>query len=804
MIERLKLLLTRLKTKKIYLPLLGFFTVIILVLISLWQRGELTKKPNQTIPSPIVKEKTNGSPPPVISFESYENKAYFPAVPSNLKAYVLKGDYPIGDVTEFGRKLGLRQVEKADETYVVMSNFNTQNDLGTLVFNRKTGAFSLQSYGLRKPAVQGNNIYETALNYLRELNVIDETVVCDINYQRKDMAGVTYVECHRDWDKIGLPVFNYVGLLNIPEEDLLSSLSLGRTGNYSPNDLQIYNTSTGDNGKARPNDFNTITVAIANDGRILSVESNLRQIKQSQQILSADLLSPQEALDMFNSHKAEFSLSIPAGSGFVDWNKVYPGNKAISKTATVTDYVLSYLEKPEDAIQTTLIPVYLIRGTARLESGYVVRFVETLSALRKTPSLTRNSGKSVLGDQDESEDSLQLKKFDPPTETPTPTRIVIPPTVVLSPTQIPTQIPTTWQPQDPSPPQEESDECIPLVEGGTPREMVLNVPGMGEMVVSNRGNAGTHTLYFRSASFPIDTVREASNIISNLVLEQVKINYARVLKSQPSVPTTETELHDALAALDLLPSSPSTRRIGESGIFTLIKNGQIDEYSSKQDIFPSDLKEFSDLDNYIGAGPSGSQLGKKLLAGCYISGGSPSLYVYAILKTPLSIALPGSESYSYPSTTNRLWNVTAYKDTISIGERNYSRLYYEYDKNKIKFIKPKDGFIIKSNNWESFIRNNLSLKINLNTKETEDLIVDARNALTDIEINNYPYMKISFINKTELNKKLPLNFVPQPDKIYRFHLLLTPLKSYVYSPEPKLDKIDRKGFVVLEIGVIAD
>lgn len=243
---------------------------------------------------------------------------------------------------------------------------------------------------------------------------------------------------------------------------------MGSVDENTPEDTSIINVSTGDNGKIRPNDFNTITVAVTDDGRILSIESNLRQIIASNLVTQAELLTPQEALDQFINHRSQLSLTIPSGAGSLDLNKVYPGNKAQAKQATITDYLLTYLEKPGQATQQALVPMYLIRGIAELSSSYRVRFTETVPALKNGLSFLAPLSGTVAGlsTQLAQAKSIQLGSF-----TPTPT-------LDKSPTlSTPPLIPTSSLPSPTSSPASPgTNDCDP-----TTLSPVFELPGVGRV-----------------------------------------------------------------------------------------------------------------------------------------------------------------------------------------------------------------------------------------------------------------------------------------------------------------------------------
>ncbi|MBI2617690.1 hypothetical protein HYW55_06155 [Candidatus Gottesmanbacteria bacterium] len=406
--QRLKNLLSRHRLLFLAVGCFFFVTMVFLLL----SKQSLPQKPSpDSIPIPSEISPTIG-PPPQVYFETYENTASLPVIPDTMYAYTLKKNYSQEEIVSFGQRLSLSEIQSSTNALVVLKNVKNPDSLGMLTFYPQTGGFSYQSF-------VGIPLEQPIQALLFSLGITDDTVSCPITYKKKDSPGFTFVECHRDWDLAGLPILSALGVVNAPEDQPLSSLAVGVTSLSTIEDENIINTSTNQDGFARPNDFNTMTVAIDKEGKLLSIASNIRWIASRRIIQQEELLSPQQALQQFIAHKSSLSLTLPAGSGAVDIGKVYPGNLAHAKKATITDYVLTYLENHPTVVQTNLVPMYLIRGTALLNSGYTVRFTETIPALADgtTSLLSLTRVGEVAGD------SIELGSFVPvtPTATPQPT-----------------------------------------------------------------------------------------------------------------------------------------------------------------------------------------------------------------------------------------------------------------------------------------------------------------------------------------------------------------------------------------------
>jgi len=359
-------------------------------------------------------------PAPQVSFEKYQLATTHPTLPNQITLYTFKTDYFEQEIKDFAAKFGLFDIQSISSDFIIAKNLDSPKDYGHLVFNKKTGAFSFHSFGIHKPRFSSlTNPSAVARAFLNEKGLIDETITTHATYQIKGIDDVTFVEFHRGWNQTGLPIFNIVGLLNLDETIKLADLRLGTIDQKTPDNELIINTSDDYNGKERPNDFGTITVAVLNDGTIFSIESNLRQIEKSQTITDT-LLTPQQAFENIEKGSGLFQLTIPSGEGIVDFNRVYPNNLAQAKSATVTDFVIAYLEKPPAINQSFLQPVYFFKGKAILDSGYQVNWVQAIPSIASTAN--------ILGD------TIEFGSFTPPpTPTPTSTPTPIPtPTLSLS------------------------------------------------------------------------------------------------------------------------------------------------------------------------------------------------------------------------------------------------------------------------------------------------------------------------------------------------------------------------------------
>jgi hypothetical protein len=803
----------------------------------------LSQKPVPTVqayPKPELPHKA-----PQVFFDTYEKQAENPIIPVNIKSYTLKTYYTNEETLEIGRKFGLDQYKEKDN-YITMYNLTDMNNRGILSFRKDTGAFVFQSFGSHK-APKYESKTEQVRSFLLNNGLIDNTVSCPITYQVKGASG-TNVECHRDWTNTSLPILNTIGIMNVPENKRLSALLIGTTDlNSSPNP-NIINTSTGEDGKSRPNDFNTITVKISDDGNILSIESNLRPVKLSSNIQKGELLSPDEAYSQFAAHQSQFSLTNPVGETQkkLNWEKVYPENKASGQKAIITDYILTYLENPASLVQNYLVPMYLIRGYSTLATGYKVAFEETVPALKNNLSMFSPEEEGMVagitypsGYPSDNPKSLQLYSFDPTVSiTLTPT-IIVPSNTPVPTTPVSTQPPlphNTTAPHPTSPPQPTSppiptqastpDKCATL---STTWEYTVNIPNIGTMTVAVLPGDlvdNPNTIYLKSASFNYGWIQEIRDYFFSFVVEdQYLINISKWLKDNQDnlsifpnqkMPSTKTEAQDLFTVINNNNSLGNIAPVPEynSGGFRLaqeqmavynnvanklvsdiILGNTIDTWAAKANIFP--LENRSNLEALFYAPDRMPYCGME-----YLTGSSPYLFLYP--SSPMEISIKPYfnllNPYPHPDSDGS-WTFNVNPDGTMYLKKGmktaFPYLYYEHDR-KLNFDRQYTGWVTNKNGWNNLLAD-ISYKLGLNSKEKGALIADFKATVEKIKVD-HSYLFISLVDREEIDQKLPLSINPAPDSFTRIHLFIIPLSEKFPVNPPVMTPIKRAGFTALEIG----
>jgi len=425
--------------KKIFLIIGVSFILLLLILITSSFSLKSKPKPSSGVPSvtpaSLQKQTFNQqliSPSPKKELEQQQEVLPYPKaefaswsqapspsyLPSSAAVYTFKQTYTQDDVQSLAKKLSLSgTIEKANDNLFVSEVDETNNQSSTLLFNTKTNNFAYLSTKGIALAATPKTVQEKVSLFLKSL-FFDPTLSVTASYKKNDKPGITYYEVHRDWQKTGFPILNNIGLLNLSEDQPLSTLSLtGKTSDISQ-DSNISQSSDSKDGLARQTDFNTITIGVKDkEEKIISLSSNLRQL-QTNKLSLIFLASFDQAYQRLKNNQYQSLLTSPSGEGVTSFDKVYPKNIAVAKNAVITESFIAYLEKPPTVSQSILEPYYLFRGYAQLDSGYRVNFIASVLA-----SEAKTNNQVVLGETHnatQQQDDLSLPTI-LPTITPTPT-----------------------------------------------------------------------------------------------------------------------------------------------------------------------------------------------------------------------------------------------------------------------------------------------------------------------------------------------------------------------------------------------
>lgn len=763
---------------------------------------------------------------PEVLFDEYKLNTSIPVTPAAVNIYTFKANYTLSEALDFTKKFDFKNLnqEEVSETTTVFYDNQTKDSRGILVVDRQTGSFSFQSFGVHKPkqATGFTTPQSIAQAYLAEVGLWDSTLIFTTTYQKEEIPGLTFVEFHRDWDKVGLPILNIVGSLNAPENTRLADAQIASQVENPPDDSSIINVSNGEESKERPNDFNTITVGVDNNGRILFIDSNLRKLEKIDSTSNLDfvLKTPLEVLAELQQGEGIFSLTNPSGEGELDFAKVYPDNTAHGEKATINDFVLTYLEKANGVEQKFLQPMYVFRGTSTLDSGYHVQFAQAIPAIKMEESMSSTTNKKLEG--------FARKIISSASAYIGHTHFEIPGLgqVAMSGRGKFLYIPKT---------SEEEARSIDEI-----RTLFFNALSDQYTIDVSRKLIADENLLFFVEEKPLteEYLYELFVKIGNCDVSQVPLvltkcefpgkgyftnqieNVAKrsaqtliEIFTEPTVTPTPIPTLTAtptpsptVIPIPTVTPTPTPEIFEPLGVQTTLD--RLELWAEKADIFPAGTISLALFRNPYGSTPpecfkTGSS---STQTACYITGTetSPSIYFYPEKTRRVIIGVnPATEiTYADPGPLNessQVWEVIALANgKLETNGLSRSRLYYEYE--KVDFPESKKGWVVERKNLDSFLQNDLFPKLGLNSKEANDLLADARTSL--INAKDSTYLKIGLTDENMLNKYLSLSISPAPNSIRRIHLMLTPINNPDKIPELSLLPITRNGFTLIETGVI--
>ncbi len=183
----------------------------------------------------------------------------------------------------------------------------------------------------------------------------------------------------------------------------------------------------------------------------------------------------------------------------------------------------------------------------------------------------------------------------------------------------------------------------------------------------------------------------------------------------------------------------------------------------------------------------------------YASGGEcgkPVIYLYPEVESKINVTVGANVTISDPLYPKNGWkNVYAKPNgELTYNGKKYDSLFWEglgYGQYPKLY---NVGKVVTQENLFSTIEKDLYAQ-GLNKKEVNDFMEFWTNNLPKT-----PYIKIAWFTKEQMNELAPLRVNPQPDTVIRVFLEAKGLLSPIDLIPQKLDKIERKGFTLVEWG----
>ena len=226
------------------------------------------------------------------------------------------------------------------------------------------------------------------------------------------------------------------------------------------------------------------------------------------------------------------------------------------------------------------------------------------------------------------------------------------------------------------------------------------------------------------------------------------------------------------------------------------------DYQGEQDLLDSSLANFStsEFQNAHAVFVTQNSLGELqvyqrddmfVVGGC----GKPVVYLYPQTPTRVNVAVDADVKKSDPLYTTMGWqNVLAYPDGQLVYQgKNYNSLYWEgFGKGQYPPI--ESGTVVASSTAVAAIRSQLAQQ-GLNTHEVNDFM-----NFWKPKLPKTPYVRLTWLNTTQMNKLAPLHISPLPKTIIRVFLDFQGLNNPISLPPQKLSAPVRQGFTVVEWG----
>ncbi len=319
---------------------------------------------------------------PTISIQKHILTTELPEKPSTARVYKLKTDFSEEDVSLRAQQLGFQNIDATEKGPTMLKLYDLTHNLylgmdthrGTFTFYARDGVEGKPSQG---------SVEKQARSILSQAGLDESFLVFGASYQYEDDSlGTVVAEFHRDWNQVGFPIINPLGMLNLTETQSLENVALGWQSPYAYTDAGIINTSDKQDGLTRPDGFNTISVRFSpTNGRIYEIASTLPTITGWEEISSDKLVSPIDAYSTYTSGATSLSFTGPAGEGSVTLPEVYSNGMAQAKEVDVTDFELIYPESGELALSEWWCPVYALRSFGRVQTGFKAQFAHTVPAV---------------------------------------------------------------------------------------------------------------------------------------------------------------------------------------------------------------------------------------------------------------------------------------------------------------------------------------------------------------------------------------------------------------------------------------
>jgi hypothetical protein len=176
----------------------------------------------------------------------------------------------------------------------------------------------------------------------------------------------------------------------------------------------------------------------------------------------------------------------------------------------------------------------------------------------------------------------------------------------------------------------------------------------------------------------------------------------------------------------------------------------------------------------------------------------PVIYLYPEKEMDISVNLKfdSEELYTWPKVDANLgWSVNAKPDGMltDAAGNEYPYLFWESETTDYKWVDFSDGFVIKAEDTENFLRDKLKY-LGLNSREFTDFITFWAPRLRQNKYNLIRFETAGY------NNAMPITVHPAPESMQRIFMVYKALDAPIDLPTQTLQSFSRKGYTVIEWG----
>jgi len=175
--------------------------------------------------------------------------------------------------------------------------------------------------------------------------------------------------------------------------------------------------------------------------------------------------------------------------------------------------------------------------------------------------------------------------------------------------------------------------------------------------------------------------------------------------------------------------------------------------------------------------------------------GKPVIYLYPEKETQIKVQVGAKITKSEPTYPQGGWTVTAKPNgELTYQNQSYPYLFWEGLGNGVYPDYRNKGFVVSQKDLVNTIYKHLS-QLGLNQKESADFMEFWQSRLP-----NTPYVRLTWLDTTDMDNLAPLSINPKPDTKIRIFLEFEGLEKPINLIPQKLSAPKRQGFTLIEWG----